>query len=233
MVQPKSAGPAESGAAREAQARRPSSTKPARAPVGKASFPHPATIQRTSAGQVGRPPHPATVQRARERSGGAAQPKGEGAPGSLPAKDNAVLRAARSFRRFNEQDLPDGGFSNWLRDVHFTYLSANRAEHTQLHITFTDSDEPEQERGRRHNAWLWFHADTGRWNWAGTAPNIRDADLEWYQRRALIWALGTENDYLATLPERVRPANQFTEHARLAQEQQDEIDEENDGEDDE
>jgi hypothetical protein len=139
------------------------------------------------------------------------------------------------YNRYKSEALPTGGYAGWLEEVHYTYLSAKRGTHGQLHITFTSEAQPEDRRQRAKNAAYWFNTGTGWWNWTASSddPQLEDGDREWYENAAIEWAHGVETAFLATIPERVRPENEFTQWlpAEEEEQQQEEDEEEDDAQD--
>lgn len=115
------------------------------------------------------------------------------------------------WNRFKTEGLPWGGNSGFtkLADVHFSYIADKRDSHTQLHITFSDSQEPEKGETRKTSRFLWYNTETQTWTWAGANPCDDAADIEYYKVEALKWAKETEDEYLAKIPKHSRPANEF------------------------
>ena len=116
------------------------------------------------------------------------------------------------WNRFESQDLPPGGHSGFatLRDVHFSYISDRRASHTQLHITFSDSDTPEAGETRASSRFLWYNTQTRTWTAVGAKPCDDVTDIAWYKAEALTWGTAKETEYLQTIPAHARPLNEFT-----------------------
>ncbi|MDB5903382.1 MAG: hypothetical protein JWM26_2260 [Betaproteobacteria bacterium] len=143
---------------------------------------------------------------------------------------HAGAGVVQRYNRYHSEDLPTGGYAKWLQEVHYTYLSAKRGTHGQLHITFTSEAQPEDRRQRAKNAAYWFNTATGWWNWTASSddPQLADDDREWYEDTAIDWAHGVETAYLATIPERARPENEFTQW--LPAEEAEEDEEEGEGE---
>jgi hypothetical protein len=147
---------------------------------------------------------------------------------SNPQQEQVSKPPIQLVKYYNNQDLP-GAHAPWLTDVHFTYLSDRRGAHEQLHMTFSDATEPEDEDYDKHNHY-WYNTVQDAWNWSSNAarndPLVGNDDLAWYERQALIWGSAKETQYISTLAPSVRAdiENEFEDAAATAQSTQDEID---------
>jgi hypothetical protein len=147
----------------------------------------------------------------------------------------AGARVVQRYTQYYSEDLPRGGCADWLQEVHYTYLSAKRGTHGQLHITFTSEAQPEDRRVRAQNAAYWFNTATGWWNWTASSddPQLADGDREWYEATAIEWAHRKETAFLATLPEHARTENEFTQWLPAEEEEEAAEDEEEEEEEEE